>query len=158
MQKRRIGSAKMAGTTARRMKAVVKMNTPLLRYRPHWRKLPAPKAYDVRVSCAVFMPISSASIITELNEPARPTTATLTGSGMRAAKKTIVTLHRKDRNPVIIDGMASLAKVLTIQPVVGAMVFGSKKFKLSSFSSSNNYWRVDSFDSFTFILILTRVD
>ena len=120
------------------MNKVNRMKAPLLRYRPQRRKFLAPNAYDVRVSCAVLMPISSASIITEVKDPARPTTATLIGSGMRAAKNTIVTLQRKDKKPVIIDGTASLANVLAIRPVDGYLTVGSKKLKLSSFSLSIN--------------------
>ena len=145
------------------MKKVIRMRAPLLRYRPHWRKSPAPKAYDVSVSCAVFIPISTASIITAQHALARPTTARLIGSGMRAAKRTMVMLQKKASIPVMIDGTASFAKVFIIMPVVGCYARGLKKFNFSSpliISSSflidvefGRNWRVCSFSASMFILL-----
>ena len=65
----------------------------------------------------MFIPISTDSIITAQNELARPTAATLIGSGIRAAKTTMVTLQRNASMPVMIDGTASLAKVFNRVPL-----------------------------------------
>ena len=109
------------------IKTVIKMRAPLLRYRPQRRKSPAPKAYEVSVSCAVFIPMSTDSIITAQQELARPITATLIGSGIRAAKITIVTLQTNASMLVMIDGTASLAKVFKRVPLECGLALGSKK-------------------------------
>ena len=103
------------------------MRAPLLRYRPQRRKSPAPKAYEVSVSCAVFIPMSTDSTITAQHDMARPTTATLIGSDIRAAKITIVTLPRNASMPVMIDGTASLAKVFNRVMLECGLALGSKK-------------------------------
>ena len=94
----------------------------------------APKACDVRVSCALFSPIIIEWTMIVQKVLARPTTATFIGSVKVPAKIIcVIEVLVKPSKFVIVAGIASLRNVLSIRPEAGGSDFGLNIAFLSSF-------------------------
>ena len=98
---------------------------------PQRLRLPAPKAYEVRVSCARLMPTISERTIKLTVVVERPITAIMTASSILLAKITLTMFDMNMIRLVKVAGMASFIKNFKLVQVLGA---GALRSKIDSFS------------------------
>ena len=82
--------------------------------------MPAPKAYEVRVSCAPFVPISIVKQTTSSQVCPRPNPASFVASFNLPANAALITNRKNKKKQETIAGIASFRKLVIISTIVSS--------------------------------------